>query len=191
MTNIVYRPYQPQDAEDIKKIINEAFYIHRYVTGRLVLDSALEIYLRERLLASTWTRVAVQDERVVGIIMGQVDGQPRLGGRCAAGTPVRRRARRPARLQRRPPLFRPPGNGEASRHLDGDFGLAQVVGRIGLDPGVKIAAAVRQPAQHQSHAPGRRRAIVHELDHQPTRQFVLQGLGRMTDPDRPGGQPRR
>ncbi len=36
MTNIVYRPYQPQDAEDIKKIINEAFYIHRYVTGRLV-----------------------------------------------------------------------------------------------------------------------------------------------------------
>jgi predicted N-acetyltransferase YhbS len=81
MTNIVYRPYQPQDAEDIKKIINEAFYIHRYVTGRLVLDSALEIYLRERLLASTWTRVAVQDERVVGIIMGQVDGQPRLGGR--------------------------------------------------------------------------------------------------------------
>ena len=81
MTNIVYRPYQPQDAEDIKKIINEAFYIHRYVTGRLVLDSALEIYLRERLLASTWTRVAVQDERVVGIIMDQVDGQPRLGGR--------------------------------------------------------------------------------------------------------------
>lgn len=81
MTNIVYRPYQPQDAEDIKKIINEAFYIHRYVTGRLVLHSALEIYLRERLLASTWTRVAVQDERVVGIIMGQVDGQPRLGGR--------------------------------------------------------------------------------------------------------------
>ena len=81
MTNIVYRPYQPQDAEDLKKIINEAFYIHRYVTGRLVLDSALEIYLRERLLASTWTRVAVQDERVVGIIMGQVDGQPRLGGR--------------------------------------------------------------------------------------------------------------
>ena len=81
MTTIVYRPYQPQDAEDIKKIINEAFYIHRYVTGRLVLDSALEIYLRKRLLASTWTRVAVQDERVVGIIMGQVDGQPRLGGR--------------------------------------------------------------------------------------------------------------
>jgi predicted N-acetyltransferase YhbS len=81
MTNLDYRPYQPQDAEDIKKIINEAFYIHRYVTGRLVLDSALEIYLRERLLASTWTRVAVQDGRVVGVIMGQVDGQPRLGGR--------------------------------------------------------------------------------------------------------------
>lgn len=83
MTKITYRPYQPRDADDIKKIINEAFYIHRYVTGRLVLDSALELYLRERLLASTWTRVAVRDGRVVGVIMGRVKGQPRLGGRLA------------------------------------------------------------------------------------------------------------
>ncbi|HMR49150.1 MAG TPA: GNAT family N-acetyltransferase [Arachnia sp.] len=81
MSEIIYRPYQDSDAQDVKQIINEAFYIHRYVTGSLVLDSALELYLRERLLASTWTRVAVKDGRVVGVIMGQVAGQPRLGGR--------------------------------------------------------------------------------------------------------------
>ncbi len=83
MTEITYRPYRPEDADDIKQIINEAFYIHRYVKGRLVLDSALELYLRERLLASTWTRVAVKDGHVVGVIMGQVHGQPKLPGRFA------------------------------------------------------------------------------------------------------------
>lgn len=46
-----------------------------------MLDSALEIYLRERLLASTWTRVAVRNGKVVGVIMGQVEGQPPLGDR--------------------------------------------------------------------------------------------------------------
>lgn len=81
MTEITYRSYQPGDAEDIKQILNEAFYIHRYVSGDTVLDSALEIYLRECLLGSTWTRVAVKDGHAVGVIMGRVAGQPRLAGR--------------------------------------------------------------------------------------------------------------
>lgn len=83
MSDIAYRPYRREDADDIKKILDEAFSIHRYATGRLVLDSALEIYLRDCLLSSTWTRVAVADGRVVGVIMGRVHGQPRLGGRLA------------------------------------------------------------------------------------------------------------
>ncbi|WP_238418997.1 GNAT family N-acetyltransferase [Gordonia sp. 'Campus'] len=81
MTDIIYRPYRSTDADDVKRIIDEAFYIHRYVHGSRVLDSALEIYLRERLLASTWTRVAEKDGSVVGIIMGRVDGEPRLDDR--------------------------------------------------------------------------------------------------------------
>ncbi|AFR48544.1 GNAT family N-acetyltransferase [Gordonia sp. KTR9] len=81
MTDITYRPYRSTDAEDVKKIIDEAFYIHRYVHGRRVLDSALEIYLREQLVASTWSRVAEKDGHVVGIILGRVDGEPHLGER--------------------------------------------------------------------------------------------------------------
>ncbi|MFW0785194.1 GNAT family N-acetyltransferase [Gordonia sp. CPCC 206044] len=80
MTDVVYRPYAATDTEDIKRIINESFYIHRYVKGDRLLDSVLEIYLRERLLASTWARVAVRDGHVVGIIMGQVDGEHKLSG---------------------------------------------------------------------------------------------------------------
>lgn len=81
MNPITYRPYQPGDIEDIKQIVNEAFYIHRYVRGNIVLDSAQEIYVRECLLGSTWTQVAVKDGHVVGVIMGHVAGQPRLRGR--------------------------------------------------------------------------------------------------------------
>lgn len=83
MTEVTYRPYRPEDAHDIKKILNEAFSIHRYVTGKLVLDSALEMYLRDCLLNSTWTQVAVRQGHVVGIIMGRVRGEKRLGGRIA------------------------------------------------------------------------------------------------------------
>ncbi|MGW8816069.1 GNAT family N-acetyltransferase [Gordonia terrae] len=82
MTDISYRPYRSTDAEDVKKIIDEAFFIHRYVRGRRVLDSALEVYLREQLVASTWSRVAEKDGHVVGIILGRVDGEPHLPERA-------------------------------------------------------------------------------------------------------------
>jgi len=80
MTDITYRPFRGEDSADVKAIIDESFSIHRYVPRPRLLDSALEIYLRERLVASTWTRVAVKDGRVIGVIMGQVHGEPRLPG---------------------------------------------------------------------------------------------------------------
>jgi len=74
---VTYRPYEPGDAEALKAIIDESFFIHRYVTAPRLLGSALEVYLRERLVASTHTRVAVLDGQVVGVLMGQIVGQPR------------------------------------------------------------------------------------------------------------------
>lgn len=78
MNEITYRSYHENDAADIKSMIDEAFYIHRYMAKEHLLDSALEIYLRERLLASTYTRVAVQEGRTVGVIMGRVPEQSRV-----------------------------------------------------------------------------------------------------------------
>ncbi|QVQ52790.1 GNAT family N-acetyltransferase [Spiractinospora alimapuensis] len=78
MTDITYRPYQERDATDVKSMINEAFHIHRYMRTNRPLDSALEFYLRDRLLASTYARVALMDGRVVGVVMGRVPGTPRL-----------------------------------------------------------------------------------------------------------------
>ena len=78
MAATALRPYRERDAAHIKPILDEAFHIHRYMRKEHLLDSALEVYLRERLLASTFTRVAVHGDRVVGVIMGRVPGRPRL-----------------------------------------------------------------------------------------------------------------
>lgn len=81
MTKIQYRPYQPQDADAVKAIINQAFTIDRFVKEPRLLDGALEVYLRDCLLKSTYAQVAVRDGRAVGILMGRVTGRERLPGR--------------------------------------------------------------------------------------------------------------
>lgn len=80
MLETYYRHYQEHDAATIKRIVNDAFRIHRYAPTARLLDSALEVYLRECLLASTYTRVAVRGQDVVGIVMGRIPGQPRVPG---------------------------------------------------------------------------------------------------------------
>lgn len=82
MTTITYSPYQERFASDVKSMLDEAFHIHRYVNRRHLLDSALEIYLRERLLASTHTRIAVKEGRAVGVIMGRLPDHPRAPHRA-------------------------------------------------------------------------------------------------------------
>src|SRR5699024_9353362 len=65
----------------VKVMLNEAFHIHRYTGGHgPVLDSALEIYLRQVLVGSTYSQVAVADGKVVGIVTGRVAGEPFLPG---------------------------------------------------------------------------------------------------------------
>lgn len=80
-TTVNYRPYRLEDAEAVKSIIDEAFHIHRYARAPRLHAAAVDLYLREVLLESTYARVAEQDGRVIGIIMGRVEGQSRLPGR--------------------------------------------------------------------------------------------------------------
>ena len=84
---VIYRPYEDRDAEGVMAIINDAFHIHRYTRRRYLERSALESYLDECLQASSYAQVAVLEGKVVGVIMGCVQGEPFLPGR------VRRRTR--------------------------------------------------------------------------------------------------
>lgn len=52
MFNTHYRAYQDRDAAAVKRIVDEAFRIHRYAPTPHLLHSALEVYLRDCLLAS-------------------------------------------------------------------------------------------------------------------------------------------
>lgn len=83
MTEIQYRPYLEQDAQDVKALINQAFSTDRKTNAPRAVGAALEVYLRSCLLASSYTQVAVQGGRVVGVIMGRAAGRDRLPGRLA------------------------------------------------------------------------------------------------------------
>lgn len=78
---IIYRAYQPRDAEVVKHLVDEAFAISRWVNAPRLLEGAKEVYLRAVLVASTWAQVAELNGQVVGVIMGRTKGQPRLPGR--------------------------------------------------------------------------------------------------------------
>lgn len=52
--------------------------MHRYVRNHNMLPAVLEFLLRERLAAASYSRVAVQQGRVVGLLLGNLAGGPRL-----------------------------------------------------------------------------------------------------------------
>lgn len=81
MNTITYRPLTASDHAAAKTMIDEAFQIHRYATTPGVLAAVLEVYLRDCLAASTYSRVAVRDGKAVGLILGRAEGQPPLPGR--------------------------------------------------------------------------------------------------------------
>jgi len=81
MPKIEYRAYQPRDAEEVKNLVNQAFSVDRYVKAPRLLSGAKDVYLRTCLTASSYTQVAVAESKVVGVLMGRVQGEPRLPGR--------------------------------------------------------------------------------------------------------------
>ena len=94
MSTITYRPYEPRDAEGVLAIINDAFHIHRYAPRPHLERSAADVFLADCLLASSYAQVAVADDdsapddgaasRVMGVLMGRVEGDPKLPGQPAA-----------------------------------------------------------------------------------------------------------
>lgn len=81
MSGLIIREYQPRDASAVKRMINEAFYIHKYARSPKLLDSALELYLAECLAASSYAKVAEIQGHTVGILMGRVAKHRYLPGR--------------------------------------------------------------------------------------------------------------
>lgn len=70
MEKIIYRNLTREDYTTIKYLINKAFGFDEFLNDDVFLDSVLNIYLQECILASNYSKVAVKNNKVIGIILG-------------------------------------------------------------------------------------------------------------------------
>lgn len=70
MKNVVYRNLEKKDYNRIKELINNAFGFSEFIKDGNLLESILNIYLQGCLLDSSFSKVAVKDNVVIGIILG-------------------------------------------------------------------------------------------------------------------------
>ena len=70
MKNVVYRNLEKKDYNRIKELINNAFGFSEFIKDSNLLESILNIYLKGCLLDSSFSKVAVKDNVVIGIILG-------------------------------------------------------------------------------------------------------------------------
>lgn len=70
MSNVIYRNLVKEDYNRIKEMINEAFGFSEFIKDGRFLDQVLNIYLQNCILASSFSKIAEKDNRVIGIILG-------------------------------------------------------------------------------------------------------------------------
>ncbi|MGL5347527.1 MAG: GNAT family N-acetyltransferase [Peptostreptococcaceae bacterium] len=70
MEKVQYRKIEKSDYEIVKKLICEAFKFNEFLSDKKVLDSILTLYLQGCIMDSSYSQVAVKDNKVIGIILG-------------------------------------------------------------------------------------------------------------------------
>lgn len=69
----MYRELSKSDYEQIKKLICDAFGFNDFLKDEKLLDLVLTIYLEGCILDSTYSRVAIKNDKVIGIILGKAN----------------------------------------------------------------------------------------------------------------------
>lgn len=70
MNNINYRNLVKEDYEEVKRLINEAFGFSEFIADKKFLNSMLNLYLQSCILESSYSKVAVKNGKLIGIILG-------------------------------------------------------------------------------------------------------------------------
>ncbi|NWK71203.1 GNAT family N-acetyltransferase [Bacillus paramycoides] len=70
MNTVKYRSLVKEDYEPIKHLIGEAFGFNQFITDKKFLNSLLSFYLQSCILGSSFSKVAEQDNKVIGVILG-------------------------------------------------------------------------------------------------------------------------
>lgn len=70
MAKVIYRKLAKEDYDCVKQLICEAFGFDEFIKSPEVLDSVLTVYLQTCIFESSFSRVAVKDNKVIGLILG-------------------------------------------------------------------------------------------------------------------------
>lgn len=70
MEKIQYRQIEKSDYNRVKELICEAFKFDEFLNDKKVLDSILTLYLQGCIMDSSYSQVALKDNKVIGIILG-------------------------------------------------------------------------------------------------------------------------
>ena len=75
MNNMIIRDVEAKDIQAIKHAINDVWCFSELVESEELLDATIGLYLNQILYGGTFGRVAVLDDKVVGVIFGVVNGE--------------------------------------------------------------------------------------------------------------------
>lgn len=70
MKNLIYRNIKKEDYPQIKNLINKAFGFYQFIKDEKFLDLVLNMYLQDCIIASSFSKIAEKDGKVIGIILG-------------------------------------------------------------------------------------------------------------------------
>ncbi|MGL5087389.1 MAG: GNAT family N-acetyltransferase [Clostridium sp.] len=81
MDKVIYREFKERDLEYIKNLFIDTWKIDKYITSKDIQDKVAAIYVNMCIDESTFSKVAVINNRVVGIILGNREGNKRIASR--------------------------------------------------------------------------------------------------------------
>ena len=73
MSDVIYRCLLKSDYDRIKEMINEAFGFSEFIKDERFLDYVLNIYLQNCILASSFSKIAEKNNKVIGVILGSAN----------------------------------------------------------------------------------------------------------------------
>lgn len=82
MNEVIYRELKIEDYQTVKKLIGDAFGLNNIFKKELQNDTLSDVvlgtYLQHCLEDSTFSKVAVKDDKVIGVILGEAFGEKKL-----------------------------------------------------------------------------------------------------------------
>jgi N-acetylglutamate synthase-like GNAT family acetyltransferase len=78
MEEITYINIKPWHYREIKILINKTWQVNKFISNKLLLDCVLDAYVRLCLKDATYGKLAIKNNEIIGIILGQANKQNKI-----------------------------------------------------------------------------------------------------------------